>query len=517
MTIGVFGLVWSTCLHGTGKVDRSVSGSRANEGPYKLQSVRTNLQRRSFLKQTLMIVGVASASPGLFALVNDSSLADLTISRKKLASMPRDYTGISFEEPQLYNPAYFSVANVSLVEAYKKLSSHGILRAGGHLSDVTRWKGFIGDFDSPRQQAAIEKGKSYWEWKLTDPSVRDTKDGAITPEAIRNLKGFLDATNWRLIYGLCFGSGTPKRARDEAGLVAKIMGDRLLCFQIGNEDDQFRAMPQFRDPSYNFDTYFKEYREFVEAVRSSVPDAKFAGPDVATNMDWVLRFAEHKDNAAIFLSSHFYAMGPAKDPAMNAAMLLGPNERLDHQIEQVQKTVAVSNLSYRMTEGNSCFGGGKPDVSDAFASALWGADYMLRCACAGYCGVNLHGGGDGYYTPIAVGPNLSTELRPLYFGMQFADQFAGAELLECVLVTAQNVTCYYAERKHEKLLALINKSADLITVKLPKALGHRATQERHLSAPSLASRTEVRFETVPPGTRGQVTVPAYTAVLLSWR
>ena len=99
--------------------------------------------------------------------------------------MPKDYTGISFEAPQLYNPAYFSVANATLVEAYKKLSSHGILRSGGHLSEVTRWKGLNGDFDSPRQQAGIEKGKTYWEWKLTDPSVRENKGGAI---AIRQLE-----------------------------------------------------------------------------------------------------------------------------------------------------------------------------------------------------------------------------------------------------------------------------------------------------------------------------------------
>ena len=475
------------------------------------------MQRRTFLKQALMIVGMTSTCSTMRGFADEGSTAELSLSGKKISSMPKEFTGISFEAPQLYNPAYYSPANVSLVEAHKKLSNHGILRAGGHLSDVTRWKGLNGDFDSPRQQAGIEKGKTYWEWKLTDPSVQDNKDGAITPEAIRNLKGFLDATNWRLIYGLCFGSGTAQRAQDEAAVVAKIMGDRLLCFQVGNEDDQFRGMPQFRDPSYNFDTYFKEYREFVEAVRSSVPEAKFAGPDVATNLDWLLRFAERKDNDAIFLSSHFYAMGPAQDPRMNAAMLLGPKERLGKQVEQVHTAMAASSLPYRMTEGNSCFGGGKPGVSDAFASALWGADYMLHCACAGYSGVNLHGGGDGYYTPIAVGHDLSTELRPLYFGMQFADQFAGAELLACTLATSQNVTCYYAQRDHEKLLALINKGETSIPIKLPRELTHRVSEERHLSAPSIASRTEVRFEAVPPRTKGQITVPAYSAVLLAWR
>ena len=181
-------------------------------------------------------------------------------------------------------------------------------------------------------------------------------------------------------------------------------------------------------------------------------------------------------------------MGPAKDPRVDAAVLLGPNERLEDQIEQVQKAMDVSNLPYRMTEGNSCFGGGKPDVSDAFASALWGADYMLHCACAGYSGVNLHGGGDGYYTPIAVGPNLSTELRPLYFGMQFADQFAGAELLESTLDTSENVRSYYAQRGRQTMLGLINKGAGSITVKLPAELAkHRASSERRLRAPSLAA------------------------------
>ena len=135
------------------------------------------------------------------AFRDKSSSANLSLSGKKLASMPRDFIGISFEAPQLYDPAYYSPANTSLVEAYKKLSSNGILRAGGHLSDVTRWNGANGDFNSPRQRAAIEEGKTYWEWKLTDPGVQANKDGAITPEAIRNLKGFLDATNWRLIYG----------------------------------------------------------------------------------------------------------------------------------------------------------------------------------------------------------------------------------------------------------------------------------------------------------------------------
>ncbi len=84
-----------------------------------------------------------------------------------------------------------------------------------------------------------------------------------------------------------------------------------------------------------------------------------------------------------------------------------------------------------MTEGNTCYHGGQPGVSDAFASALWAADYSLRVAQAGFAGVNLHGGGEGYYAPITGEPN-ATKLRPEYYGMQFAQQFAGGYIRECI-------------------------------------------------------------------------------------
>jgi hypothetical protein len=76
-------------------------------------------------------------------------------------------------------------------------------------------------------------------------------------------------------------------------------------------------------------------------------------------------------------------------------------------------------------EGNSCYHGGQPWVSDVFASALWAADYLLRVAQAGYAGVNLHGGGEGYYAPITGEPNAA-QLRPQYYAMGLAQRFAGA-------------------------------------------------------------------------------------------
>jgi hypothetical protein len=61
------------------------------------------------------------------------------------------------------------------------------------------------------------------------------------------------------------------------------------------------------------------------------------------------------------------------------------------------------------------------------------------------------------------------------------------------------------------MLGLINKSAGSVAVKLPAELAkHHASAERRLTAPSLAARTDIRFEEVPSGARGTV-VPPYMA------
>ena len=55
-------------------------------------------------------------------------------------------------------------------------------------------------------------------------------------------------------------------------------------------------------------------------------------------------------------------------------------------IEYMRKMVDAgksANLPYRMSEGNSCYNGGKAGVSNSFASALWGADFMLLLAQIG--------------------------------------------------------------------------------------------------------------------------------------
>jgi hypothetical protein len=193
-----------------------------------------------------------------------------------------------------------------------------------------------------------------------------------------------------------------------------------------------------------------------------------------------------------------------------------------------------------MTEGNTCYRGGKPGLSDVFAAALWAADYMLLLASLGYAGVNLHGGdgrmiaiglggilpGDAlvhedpashphpYYTPIAhIGSRYVAE--PVSYGMRFAQRFAGAQMIPVDFDPGPvNATAYAAKLPGGKsatssgLVAIINKDA---TRSLQVSLPFRPSAVEIVSAESLTA-TEVHAR---QGAGGEVPPHSMAAFTLS--
>ena len=94
-------------------------------------------------------------------------------------------------------------------------------------------------------------------------------------------------------------------------------------------------------------------------------------------------------------------------------------------------------------------------MSNAFCSALWAADYLLKLASYGAAGVNLHGGGakqirmslgghlpgeqlapgaaaiaaeGSFYTPIAGSSEKGFTARPIFYGMKLAGVLAGSRM-----------------------------------------------------------------------------------------
>src|SRR5580692_9708835 len=435
--------------------------------------------------------------------------------------MPIDFVGLSYEVQQLVDPSFFAAQNSGLIREFRALSSTGVLRLGGNTSEFAYWKPKP---DSPEPE---------------HPQVREVvgepkaRYYAVTPEAVRNLAEFLQAAGWNCIYGIGMGTNTPARAAEEAGFVAETLGDRLQYFQIGNEADLFDH--HLRDPkTWSAKAYLEEWLTLARAIATRVPAAKFSMPDVTSNASWLTEIADQWPSMqapprVTTLTHHYYFGGPATNPDVNIPNLLKPAT-----MEKVQNTAKVASAAagkmgarVRMTEGNTCYRGGKPDVPDVFAAALWSADYSLLLASNNYSGVNLHGGtgksvansvggflpGDvllkeegespdqiathphPFYTPIAT---FGSEyvMEPVAYGLKFAGEFSGGRFLQVdftsqLQATGVDATAYAATLPSGHVAVIIlNKDAEQnVEVSLDFGTGRTgAVEVKTLHAPAIDSR-----------------------------
>ena len=465
--------------------------------------------------------------------------------------MPIDFVGLSYEVQQLTDPSFFSAQNSGLIREFKALSSTGVLRLGGNTSEFAYWKPKP---DSPEPEHPPTREVE------GEPKARYY---AVTAEAVRNLGQFLRATGWTCVYGIGMGTNTPARAAEEAVFVAETLGNRLQYFQIGNEVDLFDR--HLRDPkTWSPKTYLEEWLTLARAVATRVPAAKFGMPDVAAEVSWLAEIADQwasVQNAPgiTTLSHHYYFGGPATNPDVNIRNLLKPEtmQKVQNAANIASAAAGKMGARVRMTEGNTCYRGGKPGVSDVFAAALWAADYSLLLASNNYSGVNLHGGtgksvansvggslpGDAllqeqgetpeqiakhphpFYTPIGTfgGEYM---LEPVAYGLKLADSFSGATLLKTEFSTklqaaGVNATAYAAKlHGGQTSVIILNKDASAdVDIELDFGAISGAVEMETLHARALDSRearitTSTKADSLKQG-KCSVVVPHATGVRIT--
>ena len=192
---------------------------------------------------------------------------------------------------------------------------------------------------------------------------------------------------------------------------------------------------------------------------------------------------------------------------MTIERLLRPNPKLANELQGMRDTVEQSGLPFRLAETNSCYQGGKPGVSDTFASALWGSDLMYQLASAGGMGINFHGGGYGWYSPVAGTRQNGFLARPLYYGMLMFAQAGAGRLLESSLDQAQDAPLLtaYALRAPDGALkiAAFNKNLDrALQLDIDAGLRTGPATALRLYAPRVDDTTDVTFGGAPVGANG---------------
>jgi hypothetical protein len=468
------------------------------------------MNRRNFLHLTAASAAALACKPHLsFADTVTQVPVRLMLRPDRLGNkIAADFTGLSYESAQLANPYFFSGENIELAGFLRQLGKSGVLRIGGNTSEYCYWAPSSANSKPNTESMPADKTNPIAFALTVGPDKGQTAPAAvnITPLAVRNLRDFLDASGWKLIYGLNMGTGTPEAASEEAAYVMDTIGEKLIAFQLCNEPDLF-FRNKIRKSDYNFDQFADEWERFFDAIRAKVPNAPFAGPDTAYNNEWLVPFAKRFRNEAVFLSQHYYAEGPPTDPSMTIQRLLSPNPKLEAEFEGMKKTMHESNLPFRLAETNSCYQGGKQGVSDTFASALWGADLMYQLATAGGTGINFHGGGYGWYTPIAGTQEDGFLARPIYYGMLLFAQAGPGQLVESHFDSTSQaplLTAYGLRNESGAIkVAVLNKNLDH-NVRLTIDPGQRVQRASvlRLHAPRVDDTTDTTFAGSIVGAKG---------------
>jgi hypothetical protein len=347
--------------------------------------------------------------------------------------IPADFTGLSYESAVLAANDFFTPDNRTLIRLLRTLGSRGVLRIGGNTSERTVWG---------------------------PPATKVSRENfLVTPGAVDRLALFLRALDWQLIYGLNLASGTAEDAAAEAAYVTNAVGPQLLALQIGNEPDGFGQWSAVRPRGYDVAAFIAEWQRFYRTIRDRVPEARFAGPDIAFDTGWIGPLAKTAPDGLVMLTVHHYADGPASNPRVTLERLMQAGGQVAPMLATMDQLGRTYHLPYRVAEANSVYGGGRPRVSDTLGAALWTADLMFRVAAVGGAGVNFHAGEEKIYTPISHGPRGGLVARAPYYGMLMFAHGSDGALVPAQLDGGSAALSAYAVRAGDGVLriSLINR------------------------------------------------------------
>jgi hypothetical protein len=306
--------------------------------------------------------------------------------------IPADFVGFSFEKSSAL-PQIFS-KNSPLLPLVQLIGKSGSIRVGGATSD---------------------------------------RGSVPTEKQLQNTADFMAAIpGWSLIYGLSLEPGASNALAVEAKALAALVKNPLY-FQMGNEPDGYERTPagQAPKPAYGVDKYISQWLAAHDMIKAAVPEAKFMGPDIATDTQWFTQILSSPVAADLAgATQHFYETGPAGRPNVTVKNLLALNAKYENGPAQAEvQTAARAHLKLRISEFNSVFGGGQAGVSDVAAAATWGLAAMIKLSEAGVTGVNLHGGMGGSYSPQARNTDGSYSPKPIYYAMLMFSRLQGGRIL----------------------------------------------------------------------------------------
>jgi hypothetical protein len=389
------------------------------------------------------------------------------------------FAGFSFEKTHMTD-GFFTASHAPLIALFKLLGP-GVVRIGANDVDASTWV---------PAATSVAGGQ-------TSHNI-----GTVEVDA---LAAFLNATGWKAIYGVSMRTATQPSV-DESVYVTNKLGTSLHSIEIGNEINFF-ANNAVGTPTM-------QWAGFEAAIHGALASIPLAGPAAAGAVtSFTVPFANAEGSKIILLTEHYYKGASSSNPTIAAMLALDPGV-----VTQSQALAAAAQANrirdgYRWGEMNTYSGHGAAGVSDVFASALWGIDFMLTTAEYGAAGVNFHGGGQNMdnnvctnglasctlpfrYSPILEVDSRVTGPAPLFYGMLLVSQAGVGDMLPTRATAANlNFTAYSVSLADGSTnIVLVNKDAtNGVNASVDTGLPVSAATGTFLFAPSLGAKTGITF------------------------
>ncbi len=385
------------------------------------------------------------------------------------------YAGFSYEKSKITTPT-FVPSNANLINLFKRLGP-GVLRLGGNEVDRCTWNGVTAGL------------------RIIERSQVDA------------LNDFLNATGWKVIYGINLAKNTLNNATAEAQYASQRLGSNLIGFEVGNEPDLYHSNG-LRKAAYAYGDYLNEWRTMADAIKQMSPQAPFAGPAGSFDLSGYCQpFARDTCGHSQVLTHHYYRASAAA-ASSTVDMLISDDKKIASIIGPAATQAHADGMQFRVGECNSFYGGGTTNVSNTFASALWALDFMFICASLGADGVNFHGGGNAMvYTPIADNNGAVQDVRPLYYGMSLFSMAAQGSYVPTKISFQDprtSVSAYGVARKDGGMNVVIVNKDKTSVADLTVALGvnAKAVEIIRMEAPALNSVSGQTISGAPIGLDG---------------
>ena len=452
-----------------------------------------------------------------------------------LLPVPRSYLGLSTEYREL--PSFERRLQIfERVLAMLHVPGDGplLLRIGGDSADHSFWDPTGGPLPS-------------WAVRLSGAWLAPMRR-LVKREAVR------------LILDLNLVTGSPlMAARWVAAARRDLPRHAIAGLEVGNEPDIYsrlywQAIVSRRVPgepalpaTLSAAGYVRDFRAYAQALERVAPDVPVLGPAVANpvrDRGWVSKLIYGARSELAVVSAHRYPYSACARANWRAYPTI-PRLLSERASAGMAKTLAPviglahrAGLPFRLTELNSVTCGGRPGVSDAFATALWAPDALFELLHSGVDGVNVHVRADAVNGAFAFG-RTGLEVRPLLYGLVMFNRTLGRnpELVGRTLYGGHGVDLkVWASRAAGRILhvLLIDKSnrAVQVVLRLP---GIGVAKVQRLLAPAVDSRSGVTLagqtlsptgrwlgrritQALQPQTGGyQVALPRFSAAVLSVR